>query len=112
MRAPARMSTVALLFTVALGLAGCRQFEREMDIHFGWMHQAQAPVGAERPIHRKVRAKRPAVHPVAQPERVTPGAKLREYCGRRHILFQKGTLHENETEKMRNNNLCYQLYKA
>ena len=108
MHAITRMSTLALILVVPMGLAGCRHLEREMEIHFGWLHQASAPVAQERPVYRKVRKNRS----ITKPPRVAAGAKLREYCGRRHIQFQKGTLRETDAEKIRNNNLCYQIYKS
>ncbi len=110
MRASTRLTTLALALAAATGLSGCRSLERELDIHLGWMHQAPVRAEAdERPARaRPVRSARRVV----KPEVVSAGARLREYCGKRHVQFQKGALRENDAEKMRNNNLCYQLYKA
>lgn len=47
---------------------------------------------------------------LVKPRPVAAGQPLREFCGRRHVEFQAGKLHERPDEMARNNELCKQLY--
>lgn len=112
MRNWTRASVVAAAIMVAAGLGGCR---RDLEYHFGPLAVAQPEAraaGAEqraaaRAASRKVR---PVKTRVLASKTVHAGAKLRSFCGHRHVRFQAGSLRENQTEKARNDVLCRQVY--
>lgn len=86
------------------GLAGCHHFDCEPG--------ASASVAASPEIAPKPRpaVKKAVVKRVTEPRLVPAGAKLRSFCGQRHIRFQKGGLQESASEKSRNDVLCRQVY--
>ena len=111
MRTFGRFFTLAAALLVATGLAGCRDLEREIEAHFALAQKQEVEVERPARVYRS-RPRISSAHRLAKPEVVPAGERLRQYCGKRHIQFQKGTLHENDAEKMRNNELCRQVYKA
>lgn len=113
MRNRASTGAVAAAFICAVGLGGC---QRDLEYHFGPLtHVERAPVAhVARPVARtatrSVRKERTVVSRVIEPRVVNAGAKIRGFCGQRHIRFQAGGLRENEREKVRNDALCRQVY--
>ena len=110
MRTMVRKSTLAAIALCATTLAGCRQLEREIEFHFGPMHRTEA-VEREAPPRRVApprRERSPVVRRVAEPRMIPAGARIRQFCGQRHIQFQRGTLRETASEAARNNVLCSQ----
>ncbi len=110
MRYMARTGILAAALVCSTALSGCRE---HWEYHFG-------PLALVETEHRSadiVRPKRSARHArkrvlerVAEPKVVHAGAKIRSFCGQRHVRFQSGGLKEMETEKARNDALCRQVY--
>ncbi len=110
MIALARTTVMMTTLVCAMGLAGCRHLDREINYHFGPMHQQQAE-----PSFETTRAAQPRRHrakvaarTIAKPHGFSPGKRIRQFCGQRHIQFQRGTLRETAGEAGRNNVLCSQ----
>ena len=114
MIALARTTVMMTTLVCAMGLAGCRHLDREIEYHFGPIQQQQAepaPATTRAVQPRRPRAKvaaRTIGHTIAKPRVLSPGKRIRQFCGHRHIQFQRGTLHETAAEAGRNNVLCSQ----
>ena len=112
MRTWANKGIVAAALVGTFALGGCH---RDWEYHFGPLlaaHPAQHDVRAARPVRasRAVTKKRSVVERVVAPRMVTAGARIRSFCGQRHIRFQSGALREQASEKARNDALCRQVY--
>ena len=110
MRYLARTGILAAALVCSTTLSGCREHR---EYHFGPL----ALVEAEQRSAEIVRPKRSAKYArkrvlerVAKPKVVHAGAKIRSFCGQRHVRFQSGGLKEAEAEKARNDALCRQVY--
>ena len=100
MRTRARFRALAGAVICAAGLAGCHHLDRIAGPH------GLAP--APGPVVRQVPRPRSQLTRLAKPRVVPAGARIRSFCGQRHIRFQSGTLKETEAEKARNDVLCQQ----
>lgn len=105
MRTWARFSSVAIAVICTAGLAGCHHFDCDPATTRVLVAEELAP-------KRRAVAKPAVVSRVAEPRVVPAGAKLRSFCGQRHIRFQKGGLQESSAEKARNDVLCRQVYSG
>jgi hypothetical protein len=107
MRNLARTGTLAAALVCTMALSGCRDL---MDCNIG-------PVALVNPEHRSQassakprRTVRSVVKRVTEPKVVHAGARIRNFCGQRHVRFQSGALKESSSEKARNDALCRQVY--
>lgn len=98
MRTWAPVAAVAAA-TMLLGLGGCRRIDD---------HVSPASLTAPPLVARSAPRPRPLVKRVTRPALVPAGARIRSFCGQRHVRFQAGTLRETDTEKARNDVLCQQ----
>lgn len=103
MRNSVRIGALAAALLSAAGIAGCRDIER----HFG--HAALMQPKQERAA-RPLRKTGSVVKRVTGPSIVQAGARIRGFCGNRHVRFHAGTLGETAQEKARNDVLCSQAY--
>lgn len=108
MRNWARLGAVAGIMAAAAALAGCHH----TTAHYGPTHFVASDPIAVSPRPRRHKARKSVVKRVAQPETVNAGARVRQFCGQRHIRFQRGQLQESASEKARNNELCRQEYRG
>ena len=58
--------------------------------------------------HRTVAPRKSVVRRVAGTRTVAAGARIRQFCGQRHVHFQTGRLRKSTQEKARNDVLCSQ----
>ncbi len=110
MRYLARTGILAAALVCSTALSGCRE---HWDYHFGPLALTtieQRPAQAARPKRTARHAHRRVVERVIESKVVPAGAKIRSYCGQRHIRFHSGALKESEPEKARNDALCRQVY--
>jgi hypothetical protein len=105
MRTTASIGALAAALLCSAGVGGCHQLE----YHFGpvrYAHNEPAP----RKVVRKAKLRRTAAQQLVKPGFVPAGEKIRNFCGQRHVRFQSGTLNESESERVRNNELCREVY--
>lgn len=110
MRYLARTGILAAALVCSTALSGCRE---HWEYHFGPLALTaveQRPAEVVRPKRKVRHAHRRVVERVIEPRVIPAGAKIRSYCGQRHIRFQSGALKESEPEKARNDALCRQVY--
>lgn len=105
MRNKFRSTGLALALLCSAGLAGCHTLDCDPAA-------PSATVSAEITPKQRPPVKRAVAKRVAEPRLVPAGAKLRSFCGQRHIRFQKGGLQESASEKARNDVLCRQVYSG
>lgn len=109
MRYLARTGILAAALVCSTALSGCRE---HWEYHFGplaLVETEQRSAAVVRP-KRSTRHGKRVVERVAEPKVVHAGAKIRSFCGQRHVRFQSGGLKESESEKARNDALCRQVY--
>jgi len=104
MRITATPRALTATLIAAAFLGGCANIGEYCD--FGTLHRAEsAPAHAQR---AKATPRKSVVMRVTEPKTVQAGARIRQFCGQRHILFQTGRLRESAQEKARNDVLCSQ----
>jgi hypothetical protein len=102
MRIPARSRALTATIVAAAFLGGCHDLSQYCD--WGGLHRAETAS----PQRAKSKSRKTVLARVAQPRTVEAGARIRQFCGQRHILFQTGRLRESAQEKARNDVLCSQ----
>jgi hypothetical protein len=110
MRYLARIGILAAALVCSTTLSGCRE---HWEYHFGPLALVETEVRSPeivRPKRSPRHAQKRVVERVAEPKVVHAGAKIRSFCGQRHVRFQSGGLKETESEKARNDALCRQVY--
>lgn len=95
-----RALTATLIAAAFLG--GCANLSRDCD--WGLVQHAEPEPAAR----ASSKPRKTLVMRVAEPRTVAAGARIRQFCGQRHILFQTGRLRESAHEKARNDVLCSQ----
>lgn len=88
-------------------MAGCHQLD--CDLGSTASVRAAPAIVAVRDA-APLRRKQTVLKRVAEPQVVSAGSKIRNFCGQRHIRFQSGALKESSPEKARNDTLCRQVY--
>lgn len=102
MRITATPRALTATLIAAAFLGGCANIGDYCD--FGTLHRVEA---AHVP-RANGKTRKSVVTRVAHPRTVEAGARIRQFCGQRHILFQTGRLRESAHEKARNDVLCSQ----
>jgi hypothetical protein len=107
MRKSGNQGRIAAVLAVSVLVAGCDCFTdgatRVQPYQIAASPARTGPVTRARP--RKVKA-------TVLPKQMSPGEKLRRFCGQRHVEFQSGRLREDEAVKARNNELCRKYYQG
>lgn len=109
MRIWTRLGVLAIAVACTTALSGCRE---HWEYHFGPIAVAQPEKPPARTVRKAAKPKKTkaVANRVLEPRVVPAGAKVRSFCGQRHVRFQSGKLTETTTEKARNDVLCSQVY--
>jgi hypothetical protein len=107
MRKSGNLVRIAAALAVSVLVAGCDCFTD--DGTRVQSYQLAAPAARTGPV---ARARPQKVKATVLPKQMSPGEKLRRFCGQRHVEFQSGRLKENEAVKARNNELCRKYYQG
>lgn len=107
MRISRNLGRITAVLAVSVLVAGCDCFTTGSAGVTSY--QLKAPAARAVPAH-KARPRKAAS--IVRPKLMSPGEKLRRFCGQRHVEFQSGRLKEAEAVKARNNELCRKFYQG